>query len=138
MNTRSLLLGGLLLLAPQAPRFTADPMWPRPMPNHWILGSVTGVAVDARDHVFVVNLTDTFNQRTETGLELTPPSAECCMPAPNVIEYDAAGNVVGHFGGKGEGYDWPEMNAGDRRRSERQRVDRRAGRRRFAHPEVRA
>jgi DNA-binding beta-propeller fold protein YncE len=112
MNMRSLLLGGLLLLAPQAPRFTAEPMWPRPMPKHWILGSVTGVAVDARDHVFVVNLTDTFNQRTETGLELNPPSAECCLPAPNVIEYDAAGNVVGHFGGKGEGYDWPEMNAG--------------------------
>ncbi len=112
MNRRSLLLGGLLLLAPQAPRFAADPMWPKPMPNHWILGSVTGVAVDARDHVFVVNLTDTFNQRTETGLELSPPSAECCMPAPNVIEYDAAGNVVGHFGGQGEGYEWPEMNAG--------------------------
>jgi DNA-binding beta-propeller fold protein YncE len=112
MKTRSLLLGGLLLLAPQAPRFAVDPMWPKPMPNHWILGSVTGVAVDVRDHVFVVNLTDTFNQRTETGLELTPPSAECCMPAPNVIEYDAAGNVVGHFGGQGEGYDWPEMNAG--------------------------
>ncbi len=112
MNRRSLLLGGLVLLAPQVPRFTADPMWPKPMPNHWILGSVTGVAVDARDHVFVVNLDDTFNQRTETGLELNPPSAECCMPAPNVIEYDAAGNVVGHFGGKGQGFEWPEMNAG--------------------------
>ncbi len=112
MNRRSLLLGGLLLLAPQAPRFTVDPMWPKPMPNHWILGSVTGVAVDAHGNVFVVNLTDTFNQRTETGLELNPPSAECCMPAPNVVEYDAAGNVVGHFGGPGQGYDWPEMNAG--------------------------
>ena len=112
MNRRSLLLGGLLLVPPQAPRFAAEPMWPRPMPDHWILGSVTGVAVDARDHVFVVNLDDTFNQRTETGLELNPPSAECCLPAPNVIEFDAAGNVVGHFGGKGEGYDWPEVNAG--------------------------
>jgi DNA-binding beta-propeller fold protein YncE len=107
-----MLLGGLLLLAPETPRFTADPMWPRPMPNHWILGSVTGVAVDARDHVFVVNLTDSFNQRTETGLELSPPSAECCLPAPNVVEYDAAGNVIGHFGGTSQGYDWPEMNAG--------------------------
>jgi hypothetical protein len=30
-------------------------MWPKPLPNHWILGSVTGVAVDARDHVWIVH-----------------------------------------------------------------------------------
>ena len=39
----------------QAPRFEVDPMWPKPMPNRWILGSTTGVAVDSRDHVFVVH-----------------------------------------------------------------------------------
>ena len=31
----------------QAPAFQADPLWPKPLPNHWILGSVTGVAVDS-------------------------------------------------------------------------------------------
>ena len=30
----------------QAPRFEVDPVWPKPMPNHWILGSVIGVGVD--------------------------------------------------------------------------------------------
>ena len=95
-----------------APAFEVDPMWPRPMPDHYILGSATGVAVDSRDHIFVVNLTDSFNQRTESGLATNPPTGECCMPAPNVVEYDAAGALVGHFGGPGPGYNWPEQNAG--------------------------
>ena len=25
-----------------APRFEVDPVWPKPLPNHWILGSVIG------------------------------------------------------------------------------------------------
>src|SRR5688572_33423189 len=35
----------------QAPRFEVDPMWPRPMPNHWVLGNAIGVWVDDQDHV---------------------------------------------------------------------------------------
>jgi hypothetical protein len=128
MKRRSLALGGTLLLigstvalaqgAPraartaQAPIFVVDPMWPMPMPNHYILGSAVGVAVDARDHVFVVHLTDSFNARTESGSGTNPPTSECCTPAPNVLEYDPAGTLVGHWGGPGAGYDWPELNHG--------------------------
>ncbi|HVT40963.1 MAG TPA: hypothetical protein VHE78_18140, partial [Gemmatimonadaceae bacterium] len=54
-------------LTARAPKFTVDPLWPKPLPNHWILGSVVGVAVDKRDHVFVLNIPDYFNQRTEIG-----------------------------------------------------------------------
>jgi DNA-binding beta-propeller fold protein YncE len=123
MSGRSFLLGSALLLAarvpataqrdqPKAPRFEVDPMWPKPMPNRWILGSTVGVAVDARDHVFVVHLTDSFTPRTEIGLATNPPTGECCAPAPNVLEYDPTGALVGHWGGPGQGYDWPEMNTG--------------------------
>ena len=35
----------------QAPRFEVDPFWPKPLPNHWILGPTIGVDVDSRDHV---------------------------------------------------------------------------------------
>ncbi|HXT16407.1 MAG TPA: NHL repeat-containing protein [Gemmatimonadaceae bacterium] len=96
----------------RAPRFEVEMMWPKPMPNRWILGSSTGVAVDARDHIFVVHLTDSFNQRTEMGSATTPPTGECCTPAPNVLEFDAGGTLVNHWGGPGAGYDWPEQNAG--------------------------
>lgn len=95
-----------------APRFEVDLLWPRPMPNHWILGSVTGVAVDSRDHVFVLNVPDYFTTRTEIGSGVTPPTGECCTPAPAVLEYDAAGQLVGHWGGPGAGYDWPTQPRG--------------------------
>ena len=91
----------------QAPRFQVDPLWPKPLPNHWLLGSAVGVAVDARDHVFVVNLTDSFNQRTEIGAATNPPTSECCLPAPAVLEFDPEGNLVGSFGGPGAGFRWP-------------------------------
>ena len=32
--------------AVQAPRFEVDPMWPKPLPNHWVMGNVIGVGVD--------------------------------------------------------------------------------------------
>src|SRR5919199_459354 len=116
MRARSILAAGILLgatRAVQVPRFEVDPLWPKPLPNRWLLGSATGVAVDARDHVFVLHLTDSFNRRTEIGLATNPPTGECCAPAPNVLEFDAAGNLVGHWGPTtGASYHWPEKNAG--------------------------
>jgi hypothetical protein len=96
----------------QAPRFEVDMLWPKPMPNHWILGSAVGVAVDSKDHVFVINLVDSFNARTESGAIANPPSGTCCFPSPAVIEYDAAGAVVNSWGGAGQGYDWPGTPTG--------------------------
>ena len=42
---------------------------------------------------------------------LTPPG-ECCAPAPPVLEFDAEGNLVGSWGGPGDGYQWPTTNHG--------------------------
>jgi DNA-binding beta-propeller fold protein YncE len=100
--------------AGQAPIFEVDPFWPKPLPNHWLLGSSVGVTVDPRDHVFIVHRgASTLNQKTEIGLATSPRTAEhCCLPAPPVLEFDPAGNVVGHWGGPGEGYDWPAWNHG--------------------------
>ena len=39
----------------QAPRFEVDPMWPKPLPNHWILGNTIGVSVDDKDHVWIIH-----------------------------------------------------------------------------------
>jgi hypothetical protein len=113
-----LVLGGpepLRWRAPQAsegPRFEVDPLWPKPLPNHWLLGSVVGVAVDERDHVFVLHLVDSFNQRNEIGAATQPPTGECCRPAPSVLEFDARGNLVGYWGGPSPQYDWPEVANG--------------------------
>ena len=100
----------------QAPRFEVDPYWPKPLPNHWLLGSATGIAIDSRDHVYVVHLTESFTTRTETGAgpqngNITP-AGECCSSAPNVLEFDPNGNLVKSWGGPGQGFDWPSQNAG--------------------------
>ena len=84
----------------------------RPLPNHWILGSTIGLAVDSKDHVFIIHRRNSFNERTEIGAASDPKLADCCIPAPNVLEFDPAGNLVNSWGGPGEGYDWPNSNHG--------------------------
>jgi DNA-binding beta-propeller fold protein YncE len=98
----------------QAPRFEVDPLWPKPLPNHWVLGNVIGVGVDANDHVFIVHRNDTFDARNEIGAAQKPPLSECCVPAPPVLEFDPAGNLVKAWGGPPEDkqYVWPSSNHG--------------------------
>ena len=97
-----------------APAFQVDPLWPKPLPNHWITGNTIGVDVDDRDHIFTVhrNTENMFGGRTEIGLALGV--AECCTPAPPILEYDIEGNLINAWGGPVEGapYQWPESNHG--------------------------
>jgi DNA-binding beta-propeller fold protein YncE len=96
----------------EAPVFEVDPFWPKPLPNHWVLGATIGLAVDSRDHVFIVHRRDTFNERNEIGAATDPKTSECCIPAPNILEFDPEGNLVNHWGGPGDGYTWPSSNHG--------------------------
>ena len=94
-----------------APRFEVDPMWPKPLPNNWLLGTVIGIGIDSRDHIWVVHRPDTLSVN-EVGQEQNPPLAECCRRAPPVLAFDAEGNLVRSWGGPGEGYTWPGSNHG--------------------------
>ncbi len=94
-----------------APRFEVDPFWPKPLPNHWVMGMTIGVSVDAQDHVWIVHRSGS-NDPGEQHAATNPPQAECCTPAPPVLEFDQAGNLLRHWGGPGEGYDWPNSNHG--------------------------
>jgi DNA-binding beta-propeller fold protein YncE len=95
----------------RAPSFEVDPLWPKPMPNGWSLGQTIGVAVDAQDHVWIVHRQDTL-EANEVHATTNPPIAKCCAPAPPVLAFDQQGNLVAHWGGKGQGYDWPVSNHG--------------------------
>ena len=83
----------------EVPAFTVDPGWPK-IPNNWQFGQVASVAIDAQDHVWVL-------QRPGT---LTPE--EKPRAAPPLLEFDAAGNFVQAWGGPGEGYEWPNSEHG--------------------------
>jgi len=49
---------------PPALAFQVDPMWPK-MPRQWILGQVSGLDVDARDHVWIIQRPWSFNDDKE-------------------------------------------------------------------------
>jgi hypothetical protein len=108
----AVMVAGIFSAHAQSPAFRVDPYWPKPLPNNWIIGQVGGMAVDAQDNIWVFqrprSLTD-----DEKGAALNPPRSKCCVPAPSVLVFDQAGNVVKSWGGPqgtnqdNQGYDWP-------------------------------
>ncbi|HLG53726.1 MAG TPA: hypothetical protein VI485_00255 [Vicinamibacterales bacterium] len=83
----------------RAPAFQVDPTWPT-IPNNWVLGEVTSIAVDSRDHIWVLHRPRSI------------PEAQRATAAPPVLEFDTAGKLLGSWGGPAEGYDWPEREHG--------------------------
>src|SRR5690349_12082247 len=94
-----------------APRFEVDPFWPKPLPNHWILGQTIGVSVDAQDHVWIIHRAGSL-EAGEVHATTNPPTAQCCAPAPPVLQFDQEGNLISSWGGPGQGFDWPDSNHG--------------------------
>ena len=98
-------------LAADAPRFEVDPAWPKRLPNDWIMGQASGVSIDAQDNVWVVQRPRTLTD-DEKSASLSPPRSRCCKPAPAVMQFDQAGNLLKAWGGPGQGYDWPQNEHG--------------------------
>jgi len=93
--------GAPLATASDVPAFRVDPFWATDLGNDWIVGEVSGITVDDRDHIWIMHRPSTLDarQRGEEGM--------CCVPAPPVIELDPEGNVVQGWGGSdGPGYRW--------------------------------
>jgi hypothetical protein len=90
------LSGGLGAQMLTAPKYRVDATWPKPLPNKWKMGGVTGLAVDKDDNVWAY---DRPNDLTSIELEAerTPPIADCCVMPPSMIHFDKAGNVIASF-----------------------------------------
>ena len=102
-----------IIIAADAPKFEIDPFWPKALPNQWTLGQVAGVAVDEKDHIWIIQRPRSLS-RLEAAAAQKPARAICCNPAPPVIEFDQDGNVVQAWGGDGIGFDWPKQEHGIR------------------------
>ena len=89
-----------------APDYRVDPDWPKPLPNKWLIQSVTGMFVDKDDHIWVLNRPDSIGNE-ENDAEKNPPVSECCVRAPAVLEFDQAGNLLRSWGGTGYVPGWP-------------------------------
>jgi len=130
MKRRKLLLGaafaGLLASAgsgplstalaqdsdPMVPWFQVDPFWPKPLPNHWVLAMTIGLSMDAKDNVWILHRPQTLEQKESYA---TRNESDCCTAAPDVLEFDPAGNLLHHWGRdevRGNGHDWPSSNHG--------------------------
>ena len=86
-----------------SPSYAVDPYWPKPLPNHWLVGAVAGIAVDSRDHIWVTHRPSTL-QPNETR--------SIWKAAPPVLEFDQDGTLVQAWGGPGAGYEWPQLEHG--------------------------
>ena len=69
------------------PKFEVDPSWPKPLPNRWVTGEVSGTCIDSQDHVFILNRAN-----------LSAKEQMIATPAPPVIEFDQDGKVVNSWG----------------------------------------
>jgi DNA-binding beta-propeller fold protein YncE len=98
-----------------APTMKVEPLWPKPFPQKkaWILSQVTGVTVDAQDHIWVVHRGVDSLQANEKGPALEPWASSCCFAAPQILEFDAAGTLLNSWEPKDmKGFDWPHDPSG--------------------------
>src|SRR5688572_29510138 len=78
---------------PTAPRFEVDKNWPQ-IPNNWVLGEVTSIAVDRNDRIWVLHVPQSI------------PEAQRANAAPPVLQFDAAGKLLSSWGGPRDGSVW--------------------------------
>jgi DNA-binding beta-propeller fold protein YncE len=86
----------------EVPTFQVDPSWPK-VPSKWVMGPVSGIAVDSQDHIWVI----TRPREVETSDTLGGKPA-----APPLMEFDMAGNFIKGWGGPSQGYEWPNAEHG--------------------------
>jgi hypothetical protein len=94
------------------PKFEVDPFWPKPLPNNWRVAMVIGLSMDAKDNVWIVHRPQTLEQKESYAAR---GEADCCVAAPDVLEFNPAGNLIRHWGRdevRGNGHDWPSSNHG--------------------------
>jgi len=120
--------------AGQVPIFEVDPYWPKTMPKHWVFGQTIGLGIDEKDQVWIIHRGN--DPGNLDGTEFAHPPAgqapqgggpgaakggyykpgnyvsECCDPAPPVVAFNQAGDVVYGWGGPETHPDWPESNHG--------------------------
>ena len=91
--------------AQTAPRYKFDPDWPKPLPNKWKMGGVTGLAVAPDDTIWAYDRPNDLTN-IELEAELNPPIADCCTLPPSMLHFDKEGNLIGSFSApQGHGMD---------------------------------
>ncbi|MGB9067873.1 MAG: hypothetical protein WCC21_04835 [Candidatus Acidiferrales bacterium] len=80
------------------PTFEVDSTWRPRLPSDWVTGVTSSVAVDKKDHLWILHRPHTV--------------AVGQIPAPPVLEFDATGDYIQGWGGPASGYEWPDSEHG--------------------------
>ena len=80
------------------PRFAADATWPS-LPTGYLIGQVSGVAVDQEGDIWVVNRPNSLHSM-DIGATRSPPISTCCKPLKEVIEFDRDGKIKQNWSGR--------------------------------------
>ena len=93
---------GAQQVPPGIPTFQVDMAWPWPprLPNNWLVGIISFVAVDRHDHVWILHRYRQLDPKFED------------RAAPPVLEFDEKLQFVQAWGGPGDGFDWPDTEHG--------------------------
>ena len=104
----------------KAPSFVVDPAWPKMLPHNWIIGDIGGLYVDQHDNIWVYHRPRALDStdagalgeagKDEKGNPISVLGharrygqvSGCCIPAPSVLEFDKAGNLLQAWGGPGD------------------------------------
>src|SRR5665213_4134263 len=86
------------------PHYKNDVSWPKPFPNHWVIGQIGGLSVDSDDHIWVLQRPLPY-ALDDAGVKQTIAPA---LRMPSVLEFDTAGNILKSWGGQGYVPDWPK------------------------------
>jgi hypothetical protein len=88
------------------PHYRVDPFWPKPLPNKWSMQQIVDIYVDRDDHIWAINRR-VDARPDELTAATNPPRGECCVPGPEILEFDPDGNVVNAWGGPNYHEGWP-------------------------------
>jgi len=88
------------------PVYHVDPAWPKRLPNKWSMQQIVDIYVDKDDHIWVLNRADDARP-DELGAATTPARSECCVLGPEIMEFDAEGNVLKAWGSQDYVPGWP-------------------------------
>lgn len=92
--------------AKQTVHYQVDGSWPKRLPANWTVQGITGMFVDKDDHIWVLNRPRDLDKGESFAL-LNPPTAECCVPPPAVLEFDTEGNLLRSWGVPDSVQGWP-------------------------------
>ena len=73
------------------PQFRLNTNWPKPLPNNWMFGPVTGVYGDSHGLVWIASQS---NMISAYDAALDKATGDCCAVGPQIMAFDQEGNLV--------------------------------------------